>query len=259
MSYEIIFPIILAATLLIMLVFMARMLLSKQHLLVVAFFALAAACFLFSTLYWIVYDLLRPDVRMPFAANEICEWALFLLTASSLRAAFPKGGLLLKTACIPAALFTAANIALWIAWSGEWMQDILAGLSLGWFLCVLLSCLLRCGAFSRAEWIAVGAVSALLIAAQTMTFLLPDKAQTFDMIGYIILFSVDVWLIVKTIRAVKKGDRPQRGLCLSYAAWAWAMIAMYMSGGWLYNAALFVATLCFLLIFLAIGKEVRAE
>ena len=258
MNYEVIFPIILAATLLIMLILMARMLLSKRHLLVVAFFALAAACFLFSTLYWIAYDLLRPDVRMPFAANEICEWALFLLTASSLRAAFPKG-LLFKTACIPAALFAAANAALWIAWSGEWVQDILTGLSLGWFLCVLLSCLLQCGAFSRAEWIALGAVSVLLITAQTMTFLLPGAAQIFDTIGYVILFSVDVWFIVKTIRSVKKGDDPQRGLCLSFAAWGWSMIAMYMSGGWFYDAALLVATLCFLLIYLAISKEVKAE
>lgn len=258
MNDVVIFPIILAATLLIMLIFMVRMLLSKRYLLVVAFFALADVCFLFSTLYWIVYDLLRPDVRMPFAANEICEWALFLLTASSLRAAFPDGPLC-KAACIPAALFAAANAALWIAWSGEWVQDILAGLSLGWFLCVLLTCLLQCGAFSRAEWTAVGTVSVLLIAAQTMTFLLPGAAQTFDRIGYGILFSMDVWFIVKTIRSVKKGDDPQRGLCLSFAAWAWAMIAMYMSGGWIYNAALLVATLCFLLIFLAIGKEVRAE
>ena len=257
-NFEVVFAIILAAALLFILFFLARMLLSKRHPVVVAFFSFAIACFLFSTLYWIAYDLLQPKVRMPIAANEICEFALFLLTASSLKAAFPTR-LPLKTTCIPAALFAAANAALWIAWSGEWVQDILTGISLGWFLCVLLACLLQCGAFSRAEWAALGAVSFLLIVGQTMTFLLPSAAQTFDRACYVVLFAGDFLLILKAVHTIRKRRDPLQGLCLSFAAWGWAMTALYMSAGWAYDAALFVVTLCCLLMFWAIKKEVGEE
>lgn len=258
MNYDVLFTIFLAVMLLMILIFLVRMLLSKRHLAVVAFFAFAMACFLFSTLYWIAYDLLQPEVRMPIAANEICEWALFLLTASALKAAFPTG-LPLKTAAIPAALFAAANTALWIAWSGEWVQDILTGVSVGWFLCVLLACLLQCGAFSRAEWIAVGAISLLVIVGQAMTMLIASAAQAIDTACYVVLFAGDFLLILKAVLVLRKRSKTLQGLCLSFAAWGWAMIAMYMSAGWCYNAALFVVTLCCLLMYFAVRGEVRAE
>lgn len=256
--YEVIFAIILAAALLFILFFLVRMLLSKRNPVVVAVFSFAIACFLFSTLYWIAYDLLQPEVRMPIAANEICEWAMILLLASSLKAAFPTG-IPLKITCIPAALFAAANAALWIAWSGEWVQDILTGISLGWFLCVLLACLLQSGAFSRTEWIALSAASFLLILGQTMTFLLPSAAQTFDRACYVVLFAGDFLLILKAVRTIRKRREPPQGLCLSFAAWGWSMTALYMSAGWAYNAALLVVTLCCLLMFWAVKKEVGEE
>ena len=51
MNYDVLFTIFLAVMLLMILIFLVRMLLSKRHLAVVAFFAFAMACFLFSTLY----------------------------------------------------------------------------------------------------------------------------------------------------------------------------------------------------------------
>ena len=138
MNPEIVFPLIMIAVLLAVLICAVRALRSGKQTVVVAFYAFAIACSLFSTVYWTAYDLLRPEERMPFAANEICEMALFLLLASSLRAALPRR-IPLGKAALPAALFAAANTALWIAWTGEWMQDILTGLSLGWLLCVLIA------------------------------------------------------------------------------------------------------------------------
>ncbi len=258
MSAEIIFPLILAAVLLLVLIGTICMLRSGQHVLVLAFFAFAVACTLFSTLYWLAYDLIRPGTWMPFAANEICEWALFLLLASSLRAAFPQG-ISLKKAWLPAVLFAAVNTALWIAWSGEWVQDILTGLSIGWFLCVLIACLLASGVLSRAEWIGLGAGTILLIAAQLMTFIVPASAQVFDMIGSVILFAIDAWIIVNMILSIKKADSTKRSLCLSFAALAWSEIAMYMSGGWVYNVMLMLAVCCWPLMLWAIQKEVAAE
>lgn len=257
MSTEIIFPLILAAVLLFVLIDTIRMLRSGRRVLVLAFFAFAAACCLFSTLYWIAYDLMCPDSRMPFAANELCEWALFLLLASSLRAAFPQG-ISLEKAWLPAILFAAANTALWIGWSGEWVQDILTGLSVGWFLCVLIACTMESKALSRSEWIGLGCAAVLVIAAQTMTFLLLAFSHTFETVCSVILLAVDAWIIIKTILSIKKGNQSQHGLCLSFAAFAWSEIAMYMSDGWAYYVMLLLAVCSWPLMFRAIAKEVTA-
>ena len=48
-------------------------------------FAFAVACMLLSGLYWLSYGVLRPGTRMPFAANEIAESAMFLLFGAALK------------------------------------------------------------------------------------------------------------------------------------------------------------------------------
>ena len=259
MKTEFILPMILAAVLLFDLIRSAQILRSGRHVLVVAFFAFATACNLFSTLYWIAYDFLRQDARMPFAANEICEWALFLLLASSLRAAFVQG-LPLKKMAFPAFLFAAANAALWIAWSGEWVEDILTGISLGWYFCVLTACLLESDTLRKTEWIGIAAVAFLLIAAQSATFFAPDSAQgAISFLCTVLVFAVEGWLMLKTFLALRKNEYPKQGLSLSFAAYAWSTVAMYMNDGWIYNAALFLASVCYLMMLLAIVKEVAAE
>ena len=259
MGAEIILPISLTAVLLFVLICTSRMLRSGRHFLVVAFFAFAAASCLFSTLYWIAYDFIRPGTWMPFAANEICESALFLLLASSLRAAFPKNTPIVK-ALLPAGIFAAANTALWIAWSGEWIQDILTGLSLGWALCVLIACLAASSALKRSEWIIIGSAAMLLIAGQTATFFLPESALVvFDTACSVILFAVNAWLIAKTVLDLRSGVDTKRALCLSFAVYLWAMVAMYMSGGYAYYAALALAIAAWPLMLWAVYKEVRTE
>ena len=259
MRTEVIFPLILAVVLLIVLMITVRMLLSKKHLLLVAFFAFAVACCLFSTLYWVAYDILRPEETMPFAANEICEWAMFLLLASSLRTAFPQE-LPIGKAVLPAAFFAAANTGLWIVWSGEWMQDILTGLSFGWCLCVLAACLLASEAFSRAEWIGICTVAFLLIPAQILTFVVsPAAADVLDRICSVLLFAADFFIILKTVSAIKNDSSSRRGLALSFTVYIWSTVAMYMSSGWVYSGAMLLASLGYLLMLLAIRKEVKAK
>ena len=257
MNSEIIFPLILAATLLVVLIFTVRLLRAGRQVLAIAFFAFAAACSLLSALYWVAYDLLRPEARMPFAANEICEWALFLLLASCLRAVFP-GRLARAKAIVPAALFAAANTGLWIAWSGEWVQDVLTGLCLGWFLCVLLACGLDSGAMSPAEWTILGGAAFALIVVQVLTFFLPAAVQTLETVAAVIMFTADGWLILKTGFFLKQGGHSRQALCLSFGAFAWSTVAMYMSSGPVYLAAMISAALCYLLMLLAMQKEAAA-
>ena len=42
------------------------------------FLSFSFGLWLLTDLYWLIYDLMRPEIRMPFAANEIGEAALFL-------------------------------------------------------------------------------------------------------------------------------------------------------------------------------------
>ena len=219
------------------------------------FFCFAVACFLFSDFYWLVYGLLRPDTRMPFAANEVCEWAVFLLLGASLNAKPAAGRDSARWEMLGAALFTAANTALWIAWSGEWMQDLFTGLCFGWYLCCLAARLKRDGVFSRPEWLLAGLACLLLIAAQTATFFVPETAAaSLDLFCCALLSAGALFLLVKTGRAMKNG----RPVCPAFAALAWTMTAMYMSEGAFYLAAVLLCTLCILLMLLAIRKEAEA-
>ena len=205
MSMMVFFALLLAAVQLGVLSFTVRLFRSERSLLAVAFFAFAAACSLLSTLYWAAYDLLRGDARMPFAANEICEWALFLLLASSLRAARAESRVRIEAA-VSAALFAAANTALWIAWSGEWLQDILTGLSLGWLFYAILAAMSAAEALSRAERIGFGAAAVLVIAAQAMTFYV-SGSQAPEVVCNVLLFAADAWLILKTVVSLKRAER----------------------------------------------------
>lgn len=288
MTVDVAFSLLLAATQAVVLFLTIRLLREERKLLAPAFFAFAVACSLFSALYWLAYDLLQPETRMPFAANEICEWALFLLLASSLRASFPKSAPR-PMALLLTALFACANAALWIGWSGEWVQDILTGLSLGYLLCVLVSCLLQSAALTRGEWIVLCVSAGLLIAAQTLTFFVRRAAAQGLSLGCsVLLLMVDAWLLVKAvcaffcppsepatdcaesqIRTEKKTDcrsrsaasfrgGRQRALCFPFAVFAWSTLAMYMSSDWVYLAALLLAVLSYPLMLLALRREVRA-
>ena len=233
-----------------------KLLHSKKHFLTIVFFVFAISCGLLSTLYWGVYEFLRPETRMPFAANELCEWALFLLYASSLRAVFPKSASFEKK-IIPVALFAAANVVLWIAWSGEWVQDILTGLSMGWCLCVITSCLCLTCALSTAEWVGAGTVSFLLILGQSLTFFTPEPVSgALDKGCSTLLLVAMLWLILKTVWTLKKEKQVQKGLSLSYAAFAWGAVFMYMSGGTAYMIASMLTVSCYFLMLWAIKEEV---
>ena len=232
-----------------------RLLTTAKGSLRLVFFAFATACVLLSELYWLVYALLRPDTRMPFAANEVCEWALFLLLGAALNTDCPALQTSARREMLGSVLFTAANTALWIAWSGEWVQDILTGLCFGYFLCCLTAHIKRDGSFSAAEWRIAGFVCLVLIAAQTATFFVPETLkQPLDLFCYVLLFAGAVYLMVRTVLWLRRGA----AICPPFAALAWVVTTMYMSAGGWYLAAVFLCSLCFPLMLLALWKEATA-
>ena len=220
------------------------------------FFALAVACLILTDMYWLVYELLRPDDRLPFAANEFGEWALFLLLGESLSYKHPIRFSEAKLELIGIVLFVAGNVALWIGWSGEWMQDILTGLVFAYFLCSLAFRIIEEEAFSGFIWKLLGIISLVLIAAQTATFLVPDRLfRPLDLFCYILMFATAAFLLVRAVISILQKTLGTHSVCHSFIAFAWIIVTMYMSADAFHAVAYALSALCFPLMYLALKKE----
>lgn len=230
-------------------------------------FSIAAVFFLFGIfslmivdLYWIAYDLLKPEVRMPFAANEFGEAAMLLLFGASIKTVF-EGKLIREIHVLAVSVFfIASSTGLWIAWSGEWLEDIITGLSFGYFFCVTVMAMRTADVFGRMEWIAAGSCAMLLILFQTSIFFVPEiLKKPIDTGCYIFMFAILSILLGRCIQSMKAGETGEKVLALSYGCYAWAVSTMYMSSGGWYVAALCAETAGVVLMFAGIRKEVRAE
>ncbi|MCR4804268.1 MAG: hypothetical protein K5981_01260 [Clostridia bacterium] len=219
-------------------------------------FAFAMACALLSDFYWLAYDILRPDTRMPFAANEIGEWALFLLLGASLNADQPEKQPFSRKETAGAALFAASSTALWIGWSGEWVQDILTGFAFGYFLCCAASHAARSKAYPAGLRRLLRAACPVLIASQAALFFVPDPLKKpLDLFCYALMFTVMAVLFVFAVRAIRIGASRDKAVSLSFSLFAWITTTMYMSAGRFYDAAVAVMSLCLVLMLLSIERE----
>ena len=245
------------AMLSVLLFFSVRLIRESNRSLTAVFLTFAFTLWLLTDLYWIIYDSMRPDSRMPFAVNEIGEAAVFLLIAATLNASvshwFPEAW---KQAT-GALFFAACNIALWITWSGEWLQDLLVGAAYMYCLYILACSMKRQQALSKNEWIGLGMTCGLLIAGQGLTFLVSQQAKgAVDTGCYLLLAAGVVLWAAKILSARKQHAAPKTLLCLSVALLGWTMTAKYMSeGGW-YIAFLTMETLIMPLPFLSARKAV---
>ncbi|MBR2835757.1 MAG: hypothetical protein IKE43_08660 [Coriobacteriales bacterium] len=236
-----------------------RLLGRANILLPVAFFTFALACVLLSTLYWITFDIIQPGMRMPFAANQIGELALFLLLAVCLKSVIPLNYYGHGAAVIATTLFAVANIALWIAWSGEWVQDILGGIPFGYLLCITVLCLRQSEALTYKEQAIIGVLCMVLIITQTSIFFAPDTAKhLLDLFCYSLLFFIGACIILRALHSLRTDSPPAASLSLAFASYAWMTTAMYMSDGGFYLVAFALVTLCFPLMLHALRKVVTA-
>ena len=260
MSIETILELFHIAVSLAVLVGCVRTIRHGERYLPLIFFSFSIACFVLSGFYWMAYMLLRPDTRMPFAANEIAEWAIFLLLGEALRTGAPGKHIRVNGEVILAALFTAANTMLWIAWSGEWIQDILTGLTVGYFICSIVSRMKLENAISEIEWRGFELICLLLVGAQTATFFVLENIKSkLDGLCYFLLFAVSAWLAFKAIQIVWKKESPRKFVCMTFAFFAWELIAMYMSGSPFYEIAYVVCSICLPFMMYSLIKEVRAK
>ncbi len=209
-------------------------------------------------MYWLIYDLIRQNARMPFGANEIGEAAVFLTLAAALSATVPHGFSEAKAQAVGAVAFAACNMALWIAWSGEWLQDTLVGASFGYLLYTIACSLKAQRALRRGEWTLLGLACALLILMQATTFFADAGIKkALDAACSVLLAAGAAYWVLKLLQARKKGLRYRTRLCLAYGLTAWIIMAKYMSEGTIYLLFMFAETLSVPLLFLSAGKAVE--
>ena len=229
------------------------------------FFAFGLIGILVSDFYWVAYSYIRPDVRMPFAVNEVGEWAGFLLLASSLKAVFAgtdiKGTVdKLFLPGILTVLFTAASTAFWIAWSGEWMQDIVSGIVCGYFFYMVVRSLIITDALGKRGMIISAVLSYVLLGFQAMTFIVPEEYKIYpDTVCYVLMFGGIALLFGRLIYMwIKKYDE-KKLLAVSYACVAWGVSCMYMSAEPMYFGAVVSVILSYLFIFYSLRRVINSQ
>jgi len=249
-----------AAVFLILVCFSVRLLRKNGRALVVVFLTFFFSLWLLSDLYWVIYDFIRPNSRMPFAANEIGEASVFLLESAVLCSAInirPASG---GKQAVGALLFAACNIALWIAWSGEWIEDILIGVIFAYLLYNSACSLKILGALKTAEWISVGIAGFLLIVVQAMTFFTKNETKTLlDTTGYLLLTAGIFFWALKLFLSWKNHRPPVELLCLGIALLAWELTAKYMSDGYWYILFMTAETICMPFLYLSVRKVVAEQ
>ena len=225
----------------------------KQQSLTVLFFCFAMVSLFLTNAYWLAHSLMRPNLRMPLAANTIGECAVFLLLSAAMNAAFPHSRFSFAPQIICAAVFIAASIALWIAWSGEWLQDLLGGIAFGYFLLVCVRDLCHTGAFDRKEWIALGIFCTVYMGI--FVFWTFDGSQSVENVGYVLMFVPMLFFLYKSVRGIRNEGAEDRQIALSVSAYACCMSGIYMADEYWYIAAELLCLLSLPLMLQAFGKE----
>ena len=231
----------------------------KEDKLWLIYAALSAATLMISDLYYLVHSYLLEGARVPFAANDIADFGFFLLISTTLSSAINADRKSLPLVTAGAAVFAAANICLWIGWSGEWVRDLLGGVSFGWFLCAAIYSVYLTEALPRRERAAMWILSALLIGVQTAIFFVPeplkgilDKFAANGLMG-----AGEILFLVRTGLALRPSGRTDSALSLSFTGFCWCCLSMYMSAVPVYYVFSNLGTLHILLMLLTIRKKVK--
>ena len=224
------------------------------------FFTFSITSLALSYLYWLAYDLLRPEIRMPFAANEVGEMACNLLLASALTTVFSDKGMASYKEAIWGIALQIACIFLWIGWSGEWIQDIVSGVALCYLVYMIVKALIVSEAFGRADWIFQGVAITALVALEGLTFaLVGDLNRAVDTICYVLIFAICAYYLYKAFTAFRKNADSKVLLSISCVGFLYGMNAMYMSSEPIYYAAELFDNVMLLLTAIAVKRVVMDE
>ena len=228
-----------------------RLAINVQKNILPFFFALAMSSYLLSNFYWIAYELLEPEARMPMACNEIGECAMILLLCAGLETILKDRRKIAREITF-ATLFISANIALWIAWSGEWFQDILFGIPYIYFFWLLIRGLFSRECLSRKEMGLAVAASITVLAMQIPLLLTQGIVIEITKVTcFTVMYALAGWLGVKSFR--------HKDFFLAATFFMWTELSMFLSNVPYYYIGFSANTIALLIMYSSMKKELAND
>lgn len=245
-------------TAIVLLAATVRLLVHAKKSMTAVYFAFTMVSILLSEFYWLAYDLLRGDMRMPFAANEFAEAAFFLLLASSVRTVFRERMSVRDPAILLTMLYAVGNIVLWILWNGDRIEALLTGPAYLYFLVTAMFVLRQSEAIRRSEQIVLGCAAFSSLVLMYLAHFIPQVSAAMDLLNYLLLFGTLGAMVLWFVRALRTGRASRVLLALAYCAVVWAQNSLYMSTGWWYAAMEMLYAMTVPAMFFAVRREVIA-
>ncbi len=197
---------------------------------VLAFLLFGVATFLVSEVYWGAYNLMIRDSAPAFAAMEIAEAGGFLCYASSLRAALGyEIGRDLRALAVTVG-FMACNTALWIAWTGSWVKDVLTGAAMCYLVYTCLRGAIRHRVFSRPVWLAFLAGILMIFVLQAAALVIGGgTGSLLDNLCEPVWLAGILYFLVRSLRPREEDTGRDSAMVLSWMGFTWCTLAMYLS------------------------------
>ncbi|MBO4697364.1 MAG: hypothetical protein J5643_08810 [Lachnospiraceae bacterium] len=231
-----------------------RWLRNRGNSVVLGFLLYAYVCILISDIYWNAMLILKPELRIPFAASEIADMGAFLFLAAMLGEIFRNYRLKLGWETVLTAIHGVISVVFWTAWAGEWFKNIIGGIPFIYYLFIVVWSSKKIQAFTKTEkiWIAVGIY--VLNVLQGIGLLVSSLTDIMNYISYVIIGIGFALLGAKTYRTIRKAFREEsselarKALALSLITLVWTQNGMYMSNEPFYSIEDVGFTVCVLLI-----------
>lgn len=189
--------------------------------------------------YWIAYDFIRPDTRMPFAANEIACSAFLLLIGAAMATRIDNKSPLVMSELVFSIVFMAAHATLWIVWSGEWLEDIIFAVPYIYYLYYLVRGLRSTKAINRLEELLFVFINIIVFSIYGIALVTSESTtELLYNIGYVIIFALLIYFFIRFIRLRNQENTKDKAVFLSLALLLWSMLVVYMSVGVFYCIAL---------------------
>lgn len=225
-----------------------------------ALFLFGMVAFALEDVYWIAYDAIRPESRMPFAANEIACSAALLLLGAAMETKAGKDLPHKAADLVISVFFIAVNVVLWIIWSGEWFEDLVFAAPYVYYMYALLRRIRSLGGLKKWAAFALSAFFTCLYAAWFISLRTGEHVTgLINNINYLSSEALILILFVSAICLYRKEDGKEKAAALSFAATFWTILAAYMSDGVFYSIALFANILSLLLLQAALLTEAQND
>ncbi len=226
------------------------------------FFTFSMVSYFLSEVYYFTYNLLIPDTRMPFAANEIAEASMILFLCAVLEVTMGREKKVNVPVFIFSVMFIGSNIVLWILWSGEWIKNILFGLPYVYFFYLLISGILKSRAATVKE-ILIFMIASFVVFGLEAAALMPDEriGEILEVSCYPIMYILWILIFVRTVSALRTKEISSAGkeIYLSFSLHIWTMLLMFLSAGIFYNIASLLYIVVLLLMYRSFKKELSED